>query len=246
MSFSSSVIKGGRWTAGVSVYPAPSWILTSPEEVDSSEGDAVFDISMAKEEILANAAERAREIIAAARSEADEVRDEAHRRGIEEGMAEAETRWRAPFEQLEDQIEVFGREREEFFRAAEPELAKLAVEIARKILKKELAQDSEAVLSVVRSALTRVRDREVRVRVNPSDLECVRGARESFLGDESGAADLEISPDRRVGVGGCIIETPSGNLDCRIETQLDLIAAALESLPEALLDDATGSQGPTE
>jgi flagellar assembly protein FliH len=46
-----------------------------------------------------------------------------------------------------------------------------------------------------------------------------------------GARQLEIIEDRRVGRGGCVIETSAGTIDARIDTQFEQIADKLGVIP---------------
>ncbi len=172
------------------------------------------------ERIIADAEARAQEMIAAAQAEAMRLQESSRREGFARGMEEAEARWHEQFRRLEEQAEELRREHEELLEAAEPELAKLSLEIARKVLKQELSVNPEAVISVVRAAVHRIKDREVRILVSPRDLETVRAARENLIAIAEGVSQMDIVSDRRIGQGGCVLEMPSGNLDARIETQL--------------------------
>ncbi|HEY3265990.1 MAG TPA: FliH/SctL family protein [Armatimonadota bacterium] len=181
---------------------------------------------------IAAAEERAQLTIVAAQREVARIEEDARRRGFEEGLKEAEARWLHQFHRLEEEAQRISQEHTEMMREAEPELARLSVEIARKVLKQELATNPEVVLTVVRAAMHRVKDKQVRISVNPNDLDVVRGARDSFASITGGSAEMDIVSDRRVGQGGCVVETPGGSLDARLETQLEHIGDLLEKACE--------------
>jgi flagellar biosynthesis/type III secretory pathway protein FliH len=66
------------------------------------------------------------------------------------------------------------------------------------------------------------------VRVSPGDLPVLEGERPRLMSRLASGVDLHLVPDDKVGVGGCIIETPSGvRLDARLSTQLETIEKAL-------------------
>jgi flagellar assembly protein FliH len=67
----------------------------------------------------------------------------------------------------------------------------------------------------------------VRVRVSVADAPHVKEMRQEILELMDGLRHLEIVDDRRVGDGGCVIETNAGTIDAKIETQLSEIARAL-------------------
>lgn len=156
-----------------------------------------------------------------ARAEAGEIR----RRAREEGLAEAACEGAQERQRLAAQHESTGveinDERERFFREAEPELLKLAFAIAEKIVGREVSERPEIVLELIRRSLKRIKDKsELRIRVNPEDLQLVREARAELLGAVDGVEKIEVADDRRVGRGGCVIESPNGILDARLGTQL--------------------------
>jgi len=55
----------------------------------------------------------------------------------------------------------------------------------------------------------------------------VKEHRQDLITLLDGIDHLEITDDQRVGKGGCIIETNAGNIDARIETQLEQVEKAL-------------------
>ena len=66
----------------------------------------------------------------------------------------------------------------------------------------------------------------VRVRIHPDDLPAVE-ARRAALEARAPAAALELVADEAVGRHGCVIETPQGRVDARLETQLAALERAL-------------------
>jgi flagellar assembly protein FliH len=143
-------------------------------------------------------------------------------------MAEAEEAYRGKLAKLDALSASLESERVGFFDRIEPELVRLSVSIAEKVIGQELELRPEIVVGVVRSAVKRLRDREhLRVSVNPGDIERVKEAREDLISAVDGVRTMDIVEDRRVGAGGCVIESPSGTLDARIQTQIDEISRAL-------------------
>jgi len=153
---------------------------------------------------------------------------EARERGLARGMSEAEEAYRAKGAKLDALAASLHDERAGFFDRIEPELVRLSVSIAEKVIGQELELRPGIVVDMVRSAVKRLRDREsLRVSVNPSDVERVKEAREDLIGAIDGVRKMDIIEDRRVGAGGCVIESPSGTLDARIRTQIDEIGRVL-------------------
>lgn len=170
-------------------------------------------------EMLAAAEEEGRAIRAGAEAERGRALAEAEERGLREGMARAGALLAAAAE-----------ERDRALAAAEPDVGALAIEIARKVLGRELSEaGSRAVFDLAALAVAEARGRRfVTLRVSPADVEAIRssGARLAALLD-NGA--LSIREDASLARGDVVVETEAGRIDARVETQLALLATALEA-----------------
>lgn len=167
-----------------------------------------------------------------------------------ERVAEYERRWSEREAEFEDRLaatvaagergtaEAVGRftsmmddfmaQRQDMIRSSEETAVRLAVAVARRILGETVAADEEAVLETVRRALKQVVEKEnVVVHVNPDDLRIVREHGSEWLGLLEGTRSLEIHEDERVGRGGCLVETESGNVEAQIDKQLRTLERAL-------------------
>jgi flagellar assembly protein FliH len=102
-------------------------------------------------------------------------------------------------------------------REAEQDVVKLAIAIARKILYREIAVDSEALLGLVKVALDKIEARELhRVRVHPQHVAGIQRALHSI----GAPAQIEVHGDASLEHGAAVFETGRGALDASIETQL--------------------------
>jgi flagellar assembly protein FliH len=153
----------------------------------------------------------------------DAMMEEARAQGLEEGraqgLAEVEA---AQAEQLEA-MATFIRDARGSLEKDVLGVADLASEIVYEAVIKILGQASlspEGASTVVREIVQRAKDRSrLLVRVRRTDLEWIRRHQERVL-DGLDAGRVEFVADDRVILGGCILETPTGNLDGRLETQL--------------------------
>ncbi len=195
--------------------------LLATEEPELS-GSGIAEAEAQAERILAEAAERATAITreAMARGYAD---------GKAEGLKAAEEQCRGYLERLAELARSATIDRDEMVRSAEQDLAALALEIASKVLRREVAADPSVVLTMVESALEKVGGTDsVRILVHPEDAELVRERWSDLRGAVAFGANWEVIGDERVDRGGCIIETKSGMVDSRIEAQLAEIVTAFE------------------
>ena len=181
------------------------------------------------ERLVAEAHHQARLIL-------DQSREQGYRRGYEAGHASGtldasrQLAQRADDERLAYQADLtefmsrIERVSRRTWAEMEPEILSLVFEIARKVIKMEVELNREAAVEVVKNTLRRVADStSLRIRVHADDLATVRANREELYTLVDTIRKVEIVEDRRVGLGGCIVETDAGTIDARIETQLEEI-----------------------
>lgn len=162
--------------------------------------------------------------IAAAR---EEGRQEGFRDGFARGKEEGVDMAREPARVLEKAMRRVSEERGTLLAKAERDVLDLAIAIATRIVRREVEVDRDLVTRVISDALRRASPlEEVVVRVNPADYARIKSVPglEGSLGD---IRHLALVEDRRVSPGGCLIETASGAIDARVETQLEEIERAL-------------------
>lgn len=171
---------------------------------------------------------------AASETEAAQITAQAYQQGLEEGRAIARQESQAKLEELDRRGDEMEAERRLFFDKVEPELARLAVGIAEKVIAKELETNPEIVIGLVRNAMKRMREREMlRVRLNPEDLPLVKAAREDLIAEVNGVNKLDLQEDRRVARGGCMVESSNGILDATIKTQLEKLEEVITEASDA-------------
>jgi flagellar assembly protein FliH len=220
-----------------------------PDRVVRPEGDGRPPVIPA--EILADAHDEAARFIKDARREAaclveeagaqaDSVRETARREGWQAGLqsarAEAEARcdqevdrMRAALSaEMQEIVDGIGEARADLWKRQEQEMVAFVLDISRQVIKTEIQQNPNVVMEILRSAMRRVTDKEnLRVRVSLGDVERIRAAREDITQIVDGIRGLEIVDDRRIGPGGCVIETNAGTIDAKVETQIAEIERVL-------------------
>lgn len=153
----------------------------------------------------------------------EQVRAEAYAEGLAAGRAEGEQSC-ARVKQL---VESFGDALENLdFRLADMVL-ELALDIARQVVAGELAAHPERILEVVNLALKQMVEstREARLLLNPDDAALVRPYLEQVLDK----ARLRVVEDLRIVRGGCLIETPHGDIDATLPARWRQVVQVLGS-----------------
>lgn len=143
---------------------------------------------------------------------------------LREGERLGYQRARSEFEPIEKNfqrsIAEIAELRPRLRRQAERQVVELALAVARRILRRQVTVDPEAVAGLVRSAVDSISLREiVQVRIHPSQQRSVSEALDR-LGAPGG---LRIEGDPSLEAGALVIETDRGAMDCSVFTQLDEI-----------------------
>ncbi len=109
------------------------------------------------------------------------------------------------------------------------EIAKLSVEIARKILVQKVEKGDYEIESIVKEALKNVPTRQdVEVRLNPEDLEqCQKTLNDELKSMLSG---IKLISDPDIKRAECSIKTPKGTIQSFIDEHLEQIGEALEKV----------------
>ena len=201
---------------------------------DALRSEATAALERAKNsarEILEGAFRTASSLLDQARRDRDAIaeaaRSEGHEAGRQEGIARVDAELNELLGLLHGVIDAVREDRDRFLRSAEPELVRLALGAAERIVHHEISQNDQFVVETVRSALTRAMSRsDISIRVNPEDMAVMREYRERLLA----AGDFEhlrLIEDQRIDRGGAVLESDSGTVDAKIATQLREVRGAL-------------------
>jgi len=204
-----------------------------PDEIIAEARDAAM-------RIVENARNEGAALVTAAHGLADSIRETARRDGLQSGqqsarddaMARSNVTIDALREtlrsDLQEIVDGIGEARIQLWKRQEQEMVAFVLDISRQVIKTEIQQNPNVVMEILRNAMRRVTDKEnLRVRVSLTDVERMRAAREDITQIVDGIRGLEIVDDRRIGAGGCVIETNAGTIDAKIETQLAEIERVL-------------------
>lgn len=191
-----------------------------------------------EQERLPSPAEAARaeseEILQRAREEAEQLREQARQegraRGQEEASREMEGRLGAAIEAFRKAGDEVLHLRRQLVERQEKEMVELALAIARKVIHREITQDPETTQSIVKAILQETVDREeILVRLNPEDHEAALKCRAELMASADGIRKLSIERDPNVPRGGVLVESRSGEMDGRIEQQLEEVEQGLRT-----------------
>jgi len=150
--------------------------------------------------------------------------DQGYQVGLEKGLDEA----RQVLKQFEGAIEDAVSQRIELLEEAKQKILELVIQISRKVTFDALEIDPETTLAMIEGVINQLMDRSrLRIKVHPDHLPLMEQSMNRFLSSSTSIKELIFEADPRVRVGGCFIETPTGDIDARITSQFDVIEDAL-------------------
>jgi flagellar assembly protein FliH len=154
---------------------------------------------------------------------AREARQAGYREGESAGRACAAAELQPVLDRLARSIEEIASLRPRLLRESEAELVELSLGIARRILRREVSLDPNALRALVTGALDQIGAEDAcRVRVHPELEAAVRQSLERKC-----ARAVQVSADASLEPGGILLETSRGKLDASLETQLAEIGRGL-------------------
>lgn len=166
---------------------------------------------------LERASREADRMLEEARREADRLREEARSEGHEEGLAEV--------------VELMAQARKEYsalIEGAEDDMLELAARLAERIVGEALELDPSRMQRIAADVLRHARGKQqITVSVAPSDREALEPATGELSRVVDGVA-VHLEADPALDRGSCVIQTETGRIDGRIETQLETLLRAIK------------------
>ncbi len=135
-------------------------------------------------------------------------------------MAIAEKKVEATLRRYSDAILEIGKLRSQLFQQVEREVVKLAVEVAKKIVHREIQVDRQIIQTLVKVALSHVAEKSaVTVHLHPVDYAYVLEHRAELSEGSEDGREVVLLADKSIERGGCLIQTECGDIDARIEEE---------------------------
>jgi flagellar assembly protein FliH len=145
--------------------------------------------------------------------------------GQQSGLQMAEKKTEVIVKRFSRSLEEVASLHDRLFKAAERDLVELSIEIAKKLVHREIQIDEKIIATLVRVALERLTVKNgIKVTVGPLDAKILSKELKDLLGDE-GSIELKIDDELRR--GDCVVESDYGSIDARISEQFKEIEEGL-------------------
>lgn len=169
-----------------------------------------------------------RNLISRAQAEAIGIKEISSKEGFKKGLEEAQ---KTVFE-LKEAIEGFFEYKEQLYAKLSEDILDISIEVAEKIIKREVEVDETILYGIVEDALKNLAKEENKIilKVSPTDVEYTKEIVPELLSSGQFEAKIFVSGDPEVEEGSAVIETSNGIIDANISTQLELIKEAFKKI----------------
>ena len=150
--------------------------------------------------------------------------------GEKAGIDSERKNLRSVLDTLTQTVQQLNETKDEVYRHSEKEVVSLAMSIATKIVGHEVTVNKNVVLNVLKQALKKIVDSDkIKIRVNPYDLQFLKTQNHKFSHLIDNMGNISFEADETILTGGCLIETNSGDIDARIDKQIEAVDEAFKS-----------------
>lgn len=154
--------------------------------------------------------------------------------GYQDGLEQGKQECSSFIAQAQDTVAQSKKDYHNKLNESTPVMLELAFTIARKIVGDTLTKDNSAWLTLVKEAVTEIREQEeVKIYIHPSWYETTLQQKKELQGIALHTRELLIFPDDSLNENDCLIETPYGQIDASVDSQLrELKRVLVEKLKE--------------
>lgn len=112
----------------------------------------------------------------------------------------------------------------------EAELVRLVYLVAKKMALRDLEQNREAVVEILKHVVGEMQtDERITVKLSPEDLYFLEGLQDKVKERIQNFERIQFSADEKVKSGGCLIETEYGSVDASVDERVERTWATLQS-----------------
>ena len=169
-----------------------------------------------------------RNLVSRAQEEAENIKKSAFEEGYRKGMEQAN----ADMEAFRNSFSEFMNAPKNVFEYIAPDILEISVDIAKKIIKKEVESDPQVLVNTIVDVLKTVSKSEpkINIRVKPQAVQFIKDTLPNITYEYGIDAKVNIIADPSIEEGGCIFQTNNGIVDASIDTQLEIIKKAIEGI----------------
>ena len=190
------------------------------------------DMSQRAEQYIHETQEKAKAIIAKAESDAEQIRTNAREQGKQDALKQAVQASQQQINQklntlapaIQHAVNSINEIRQKWLKDWENNMLKLAVQIAERVIRREVQQHPEITQALIREALEMATPQtRLQLHLNPQDYEAMGEYATQLTQQFSHLAPLEVHASPEIQPGGCRLDTENGTIDQQLESQLQRV-----------------------
>ncbi|WP_238537563.1 flagellar assembly protein FliH [Sporolactobacillus vineae] len=162
----------------------------------------------------------------------EENRQAGYKAGFSQGLQAGKADWQKRIDQANQLVDRMRTDYQKKIAAAEPDILKLSMAVAEKILSVSIASDEDKWFSLVAKAVREVKDQKTVKIIVPPDHFATLDIHKEELDALVRNAGICIYADGDLQDHACIIETEFGRIDAGIDSQLTVIKQKLREIME--------------
>ena len=169
-----------------------------------------------------------RNLVSRAQEEAENIKKSAFEEGYRKGLEQANN----DLEKFRNELSNFMNAPKNVYEYIAPDILEISVDIAKKIIKKEVESDPQVLVNTIIEVLKTVSKSEpkINIRVKPQAVQFIKDTLPNITYQYGIDSKINIISDPSIEDGGCIFQTNNGIVDASIDTQLEIIKKALEGI----------------
>lgn len=205
--------------------------VAETNETKESELQAANDLAA---NVLKDAHDQADALIAEAKAEAGTIREEAQKegfnvgyvdgngKGYSEGLEKAESQYADQLRAVEEERALLAQERKEFEETIQPRIIETILDVIGQVTGIVYENNRDILIHLINRVLQDVEaSNEYIIRVSKEDYEFVVSRQSKLYCATAKDVNIEVTEDRELTAGKCIIETDGGIFDCSLDVQMD-------------------------
>ncbi len=175
------------------------------------------------------------DILKEAQKKATLLEREAYEKGFAQGEMDGldlgEKKALKVIENIENLFIEMSHLKKEILKQYEKEILDLIFAIAKKIVHHHIESDQRIVKDIVFKAFDLASEKsKIMLRINPEDFDYIERLKPELFSKFKDLKSIMVTSDLSITRGGCLLETPYGDVDATVETQLEKIYQSLEGV----------------
>jgi len=169
-----------------------------------------------------------RNLVSRAQEESENIKKSAFDEGYKVGLEKAAQ----DLDIFRESLSKFMSAKQDVFEYIAPDILEISVDIAKKIIKKELETDPQVLINIIIDVLRSVSKSEpkITIRVRPQEVQFIKDTLPNITYQYGIDSSINIIADPSMQEGDCVFQTNNGIVDASIDTQVEIIKKALEGM----------------